>query len=883
MPRSPWDAQRRVAHLAGLLAEDGAEQALLGAQLALALGGDLADQDVAGVHLGADVDDAALVEVLQRLLGDVGDVPGDLLGAELGVARLDLELLDVDRGVHVLADDRLADEDGVLEVVALPGHEGDQHVAAQGQLAVLRRGAVGQHVARRHVRAGVDGDALRQAGALVGAHELVHAVPLVGAAVVGTEEDADAGILSRGDLLDGGVALRRLRPGDAHDGARLARDDQLTAVARRVPLHARAHDGRLGDQQRHSLALHVRAHQGAVGVVVLEEGDQRRGHRDGLLRRHVHPVDLGHRQVLEGVPRAAGGVLHGEVPGGVDRRVGLGDGVLVLLVSGQVDDVVRHPRHDGDLGDLGGDQLVDHLLVEDGALLELGLVDVAQQRLADQDVAVLERVDVAVDLAEGRLDEAELVDPGVGGQRADQSDVGTLGGLDRADPAVVRVVHVADVEAGALSGQTARSEGREAALVGQLGQGVGLVHELGELRGAEELLDRRHHRAGVDQRGGRDRGRVADGHALLDDPLHADQAHAELVLQQLADGADATVAQVVDVVGLTDPVVELDQLLDDGDEVVVVQNPAVLVLGALAGLVLGDAEVLVQLEAAHLGEVEAAGVEEQRGEQVARVLHRGRVTGADLAVQLDQRLLDGGGGVLVQGGVDVAVLGVVVDVGEELADGVVGGVAEGAHQGGDGHLALAVDLDGEDVLRRRLDLQPGPPVGDQLGGVEHAAADPVLGGGEVHAGRPHQLADDHALGAVDDEGALVGHHGEVAHEDLGLLDLPRVLTGLDVQAGVDAQRGAEGHVPLAALLLVELGRPEVVVEEAQLVVLAGVVRNGIDLVEQLPKTLLPEPLEGVQLRLDQVADLELVGDGSVRGAAGAGSNVENHVLQFLWR
>ena len=43
--------------------------------------------------------------------------------------------------------------------------------------------------------------------------------------------------------------------------------------------------------QRHRLALHVRAHQRAVGVVVLEERDQRRGDRDELLRRHVHEVD----------------------------------------------------------------------------------------------------------------------------------------------------------------------------------------------------------------------------------------------------------------------------------------------------------------------------------------------------------------------------------------------------------------------------------------------------------------------------------------------------------------------------------------------------------------------------------------------------------------
>src|SRR3712207_9051628 len=79
-----------------------AQQPLLGGQLGLALGRHLADEDVAGDDLGTDADDAALVEVGEDLLGDVRDVPGDLLGAELGVPRVDLELLDVDRGQDVV-------------------------------------------------------------------------------------------------------------------------------------------------------------------------------------------------------------------------------------------------------------------------------------------------------------------------------------------------------------------------------------------------------------------------------------------------------------------------------------------------------------------------------------------------------------------------------------------------------------------------------------------------------------------------------------------------------------------------------------------------------------------------------------------------------------
>ena len=113
-------------------------------------GRDLADQDVAGLHLGPDADDARLVEVLEGLFGDVRNVPSDFFLAQLGVAGLDLELLDVDRGVAVVLDQPLRDQDRVLEVVAAPRHEGHEHVAAQGQLALVGGRPVADDVARLH-------------------------------------------------------------------------------------------------------------------------------------------------------------------------------------------------------------------------------------------------------------------------------------------------------------------------------------------------------------------------------------------------------------------------------------------------------------------------------------------------------------------------------------------------------------------------------------------------------------------------------------------------------------------------------------------------------------------------------------------------------------
>ena len=55
--------QGGVPDLPGLLTEDGPQQPLLGGELGLALGGDLAHQDVAGTDVGAYPDDAPVVQV----------------------------------------------------------------------------------------------------------------------------------------------------------------------------------------------------------------------------------------------------------------------------------------------------------------------------------------------------------------------------------------------------------------------------------------------------------------------------------------------------------------------------------------------------------------------------------------------------------------------------------------------------------------------------------------------------------------------------------------------------------------------------------------------------------------------------------------------------
>ena len=48
----------------------------------------------------------------------------------------------MDGGVDILPDNTLTDEDGILVVVAVPGNEAYENVAAEGQLTVLGSGSV---------------------------------------------------------------------------------------------------------------------------------------------------------------------------------------------------------------------------------------------------------------------------------------------------------------------------------------------------------------------------------------------------------------------------------------------------------------------------------------------------------------------------------------------------------------------------------------------------------------------------------------------------------------------------------------------------------------------------------------------------------------------
>ena len=163
--------QRSILHVAGLVAEDGTQQFLFGRRIGLALGRNLTDHNIAGVHLGTYPDNTTLVEIFGSILAHVGNIGSKFFHTALGLTYLERILVDVNRGEDIFANHTFVQHDGILVVVTLPRHEGHLEVAAQSQLTVFGRITLGENIAGFHTVAFVADRTQVDRGALVGLAE----------------------------------------------------------------------------------------------------------------------------------------------------------------------------------------------------------------------------------------------------------------------------------------------------------------------------------------------------------------------------------------------------------------------------------------------------------------------------------------------------------------------------------------------------------------------------------------------------------------------------------------------------------------------------------------------------------------------------------------
>ena len=444
----------------------------------------------------------------------------------------------------------------------------------------------------------------------------------------------------------------------------------------------------------------------------------------------------------------------------------------------------------------------------------------------------------------------------------------------------MRGVHVSDFHACAVTGQTARAQSGQTTLVGQTRQRVVLVHELGQLRGTEELLDSCHDGADVHQGLRGDSLNVLGGHALADHTLHTGQTGTDLVLNQLAHGADAAVTEVVDIVdvdlqgdflavayardaGLAS--VQSAEVTDHLGDVVLAEHGG---LGGIQGNV--HAKLTVQLVTADLGQVVAARGEVHVVQQSLGSLNRRGLTRAQLTVDVQQSLIAVLDGVLLEGCADGVVL-------TELSQNLGLGPAQSLEQNGHGLLTLAVQTNAHLVALVNLKLEPCTAGGNHAGRVDVLIGGAVRSLLEVGAGGTHQLGDNHALGTVNHEGTGLGHQGEVAHEQGLLLNL----AGSEVhEFSLNVQRSRVGCVTVLALLNRVLGVSKLRLREGELHSLLEVTNRG-DFFKNLSQTgLSGDRIVTSSLRLLQTLRPALVTNEAVE-AIGLDSKQVGNLQRFV--
>ena len=358
--------QGSIPHFSRFLAEDRAQQSLLGRQLRLALRRHFADQNITGAHLRADADDPVAVQIFQRIVTHAGHILCDALCSQLRIAGLRLILFNMNGCIDILSHQPFADQDRILVVVTFPGHKTDQRVFAQRQLALCRGGTVRDHLPRLYMIALFHDRLLVITVGLVASHKLCQMILIRFPVVAGHLDDAG---------------------GHIGDRAVLSRHHTDTGIHRRLLLHTCSDCRRFREQKRHCLTLHVGTHQRTMRIIVLQKRNQGSRHGKYHFRGHIHIIHPSLRIVLGLLHITPGHALADKISVVVQYGRRLGNIVVVFLIRCHIYDLIRDSR------------ILRIALVNFAVrcLHETVLIDprVARKRVDQTDVGTLRRLDRA--------------------------------------------------------------------------------------------------------------------------------------------------------------------------------------------------------------------------------------------------------------------------------------------------------------------------------------------------------------------------------------------------------------------------------------------------------------------------------------------------------
>ncbi len=118
-------------------------------------------------------------------------------------------------------------------------------------------------------------------------------------------------------------------------------------------------------------------------------------------------------------------------------------------------------------------------------------------------------------------------------------------------------------------------------------------------------------------------------HPFLDGTLHADQAHAVLVLNQFTNSSDTSITEVIDIIPVFQPILDTNQVLYPLDNILFRQGS--MVNGGI------KAKFGVYFVSAYLGQIICGGIKKQLIKKCLRNLRRWRAGRTKSAVNFNLR------------------------------------------------------------------------------------------------------------------------------------------------------------------------------------------------------------------------------------------------------
>ena len=196
-------------------------------------------------------------------------------------------------------------------------------------------------------------------------------------------------------------------------------------------------------------------------------------------------------------------------------------------------------------------------------------------------------------------------------------------------------MNVTNFKSGAFPRQTAWSQSRQTTFMGNFGKRIGLIHKLGKLTGAEKFVHHRRHRFGIDEIVRHHGFDILQAHFFFNGPFHANQTDTILIFNELANGTNTAVSQMVNIIyaAFTHAVLQIDQIFDGCQNIFVSED------GQIRWHI--QVQLIVHLRPADIRQIVSFRFKKETAEKLRGGFRSRRIAGTKPSVDLHDRVFRG--------------------------------------------------------------------------------------------------------------------------------------------------------------------------------------------------------------------------------------------------